>query len=1234
MNERDLLIETRPIPDPAERATMLEPARAGDADLRRRAELLLQAETAARANRKETAPPDAATALEVASAADAASTLAPPEEPAKAAATAMEVPASAQPASTPPLVDGPGEPSLPAAEFAFPHGQQETLDRAEELAQTLSGKTKLLSSEEGFDLEFTIAGSIGPRFHPPEMPGLSQFELLAELGRGGMGVVYKARHRALNRVVALKMILDGKHAHSDHRERFRIEAEAVARLHHPNIVQLYDLGEADGCPFVTLEMLEGGSLADRLKGTTQTGRAAAELVAALATAMHAAHQAGIVHRDLKPANVLFERDGTPKITDFGLAKRLEVEEARTQSGQVMGTPSYMAPEQAQGHVHKIGPPADIYALGAILYEMLTGRPPFKAPTMMEILYQVVYEDAVPPSRLQPRIARDLETICLKCLQKDPQKRYGTALELADDLHRYLDDRPIRARRTPLWERTVKWVRRYPTRAALLVTAALVLIAALAAGRSLDARNKSAARIEEQRVVDLAVRGDHELFKAQGLCAQKEWAQAKFILTPLLVVLKPESRLKTLTSRVSDLLVQADRGIEEEKHQQEDQHRLGVFLQRRDQAFYLETRYSGLDLPTNTQMTRAAAREALAVFAQPGPGPGQEDAWSLPPLRATLSPHDRAEITEGCYELLLILAGAVAEPLPGEEPKQQAALGLHVLDQAARLRPESARAFHVRRADRLTRAGDSEGAKRERQEADRFGPTTAADYFLAGKERYDRGDWSGAEADFEAVLRLQRDHFWAQCLSAICLLQTKRPAEAKVGLKDCLKREPGFVWLYLLHGFASGQVAAQAMEAAKAYPARAGDYQRGAESQFAAAEADYLTALKLLDDRSKDHLRGKTDDQLRYILLVNRGQMRFQHGRLDEAVADLRDAIARNDRQYEAFSGLGSVYLRQKKWDQAHEQLTQAIQLKPGYPPLYRERARVHQYRDDPTPEQRAEALGDLDQAIAHEAPDHLILASDQTRRGELLRRLHRGDEALAACDAALKLDPGHDDALRLRVLVLLDLKRFNEAIRGCDDALAEGKPWPELYELRGLARAGRQDFSGAIADYTLALEHRPGRGQPRVLISRGLTYVVSDAPRLALTDFAAALRLDPSSGEAHAGRGTALVRLGDYRAAVAAAEESLRHPPAKALRAYNAARIYAEAAGAAAADLRRQGREVVLVVSKYQDRAVELAIEALRQTPAASRAEFWRSQIQADPALRSLSRRLKFAAVAAPLSNE
>ncbi len=269
-------------------------------------------------------------------------------------------------------------------------------------------------------------------------------------------------------------------AGTTHLARFRIEAEAVAQLQHPNIVQIYDIGEVDGLPFVSLEFLEGGDLADRLAGTPQPGMAAAELVATLARAVHAAHQARIVHRDLKPANVLLTADGVPKITDFGLAKRLESDDHQTQTGDIMGTPSYMAPEQALGRTKDVGPAADIYALGAILYEVLTGRPPLKGETVMETVRQVIHDDPVPPSRLVPRLARDLETICLKCLNKDPQRRYATAEELADDLDRYREGRPIKARPTTVWVRGYKWAKRRPV-AAMSAAAGVLLFIGLTVG---------------------------------------------------------------------------------------------------------------------------------------------------------------------------------------------------------------------------------------------------------------------------------------------------------------------------------------------------------------------------------------------------------------------------------------------------------------------------------------------------------------------------------------------------------------------------------------------------------------------------------------------------------------------------------------------------------------------------------------------------------------------------------
>ncbi len=336
-----------------------------------------------------------------------------------------------------------------------------------------------------------------PMFEPgstgwPVVPG---YDLLGVLGEGGMGVVYKARHHALQRLVALKMILPSRPAEAPALlARFRAEAEALARLQHPNIVQIFEVGEAGDRPYLALEYLEGGSLEKRLAGTPQPPRAAARLVEVLARAMHAAHQCQIVHRDLKPANILLQAipgaesvraaEGTgvvdldrwvPKITDFGVAKFLDVGRAQTQTGMVIGTPSYMAPEQARGRSQDIGPATDTYTLGAILYELLTGRPPFKGASPVETLEQVVSQEPVSPTRLQPKVPRDLVTICLRCLQKEPRRRYASAGALAEDLNRFLAGRPIQARPIGPGGRLWRWCRRNPALASADALAVVVLI---------------------------------------------------------------------------------------------------------------------------------------------------------------------------------------------------------------------------------------------------------------------------------------------------------------------------------------------------------------------------------------------------------------------------------------------------------------------------------------------------------------------------------------------------------------------------------------------------------------------------------------------------------------------------------------------------------------------------------------------------------------------------------------
>jgi eukaryotic-like serine/threonine-protein kinase len=308
------------------------------------------------------------------------------------------------------------------------------------------------------------------------------FKIVGELGRGGMGAVYKAWQESLKRVVALKVIKGEAYADSAASARFQAEAEAAARFQHPNIVQVFEVGEHEGLGYLVLEYMAGGGLDRRLAGLLQDSRDSAHLIETLARAIHYAHERGIVHRDLKPANVLLTEDGVPKISDFGLAKLLERDQGLTQSGDILGTPSYMAPEQTRGLTQNITPATDVYSLGAILYEMLTGRPPFKGTTPLSTMEQVANQEPLSPGKLQRHTPRDLEVICLRCLEKDPRRRYASARELADDVRRFLDHQAIRARPTPAWERAWKWARRRPGAATAAVS--ILIAAALIVGGSL------------------------------------------------------------------------------------------------------------------------------------------------------------------------------------------------------------------------------------------------------------------------------------------------------------------------------------------------------------------------------------------------------------------------------------------------------------------------------------------------------------------------------------------------------------------------------------------------------------------------------------------------------------------------------------------------------------------------------------------------------------------------------
>jgi tetratricopeptide (TPR) repeat protein len=584
-------------------------------------------------------------------------------------------------------------------------------------------------------------------------PKLTHYEIVTELGRGGMGVVYKARHRGLKRFVAVKMFHPGRQPTPRELARFRVEAEAIARLQHPNIVQIFEVGQDQGLPFLALELAEQGTLAQKLQGLPFTPRAAAELVETLARAIQHAHDNQIVHRDLKPANVLFANDGVPKITDFGLAKILETDAdappESTRLGEPIGTPRYMAPEQAAGQPDQVGPATDVYALGTVLFECLTGQVPFVSASPLETMVKIRRDEPPAPRRLQPAIPRDLETICLHCLQKQPDGRYATAQALADDLRRYLQGEPIHARPTPAWERAWKWSRRHPAWAALLGVASVLLFGGVVL---LILREHRVARTRTE--VALLVKEGQEALARQEV----QLAQAKFEAALAKVLAEPALRDQELFVRGW-----LDHGIQNaEKQRWRKRQPPPLFDERRDDAFVQ-------NIVLDRQPTGRDAIHAALEFAV-----------------------DAAE-----REQLVLLE---ADLLMRDD---DAAGALAVLDAAKGI---ESRTWHSRRADCLARLGRADEADQERMQAHKAPRQDAVESFWSGVDRFRDRDWTGAGADFDQVLSAQPDHFAGRLLQAVCFLRLKRASEAKVALTACIAQRPGFAWSYLFRSEAYLQLA--------------------------------------------------------------------------------------------------------------------------------------------------------------------------------------------------------------------------------------------------------------------------------------------------------------------------------------------------------------------------------------------------------------------------------------------
>ena len=1058
----------------------------------------------------------------------------------------------------------------------------------------------------------------------PFGPNLPGYEILGELGRGGMGVVYKARQLRPRRLVALKVIKAAECASDKELARFRAEAEAVAQLNHPNIVALYEVGDYAGQPYFSLEFVEGGSLDRYLQGIPQPPRDSAALVRTLALAMQSAHQASppIVHRDLKPANILLAAPArsrhdsgpaeegkdalrhrsesgasslpsaglaghTPKVADFGLAKQLDGSGA-TVSGTIVGTPSYMAPEQAEGRTRDIDARTDVYALGALLYECLTGRAPFKGATALDTLAQVIDDEPVPPRQLQPKVPRDLETVCLKCLQKTQGRRYASALALADDLQRFLEDQPVLARPLSLRERGLRWARRHPV-AALLAglscLAASVLVAAVfwynshlrdtvARARAEEQQARAAerqARADEhraregQRLAQLLLESEASLRAGRAALDAKDWHNADVALSRALAGSQGEEKLAGLRTEARTLLDRARQEIARQQDARRAEERRRQFAEQRDEALFHATAFTGLDPAAGLRATRQAARQGLALYALDRP--------------ARLE----AEVRAGCYELLLVLAEALAQPLSGEDAAAQARKALAELDRAAALGRDATHAYHRRRARYLRGAGRVRDAAAAEAAATRTPPVTALDFFLVGDEHARRDQLDDAIRSFERVLRVRPDHAWAQYFLALCQLRQHRPAEARAHLTACMGRlgKRGFLWVHLLRGFASSEL-----------------------KDVAAAEEDYRAALK-------QHPSGP----VLYGLHVNRGTMFLQQKKFAAAADDFRRAITLRPDFFQAHVNLAELCRQQGQPEEALVHLGRAIVRKPDLPALYRERARLLR-----TLGRRTEALRELDRSLQCAKNSPADRARAYAQRGWLLLIEKRYTEAVAACDEALAARRDRADPHHCRAEALLGLRRYADAAESYGHYLRfqNGQPRPEVHRKRGLALAKTGDYPSALDDLTQALAGKPDDAE--LYAGRGWVYLVCQSPRLALHDFEQALALTRTA-DALNGRGFARAQLGQAREALADAEAALRHEPPTSRTLYNAARIFARAPEADEGKATRPGA----FRNHCHERALDLLGQSLaRQSAGAGRA-FWKSYVETDRALDSLRHRPAFA---------
>jgi tetratricopeptide (TPR) repeat protein len=934
----------------------------------------------------------------------------------------------------------------------------------------------------------TTAGSTPPSAAPAD------YTILGTLGRGGMGIVYKARQRSLKRLVALKMLSAGANAQPSHLARFYTEAEAVASLQHPNIVQIYEVGEHGGLPYFSLEFVAGGSLEKRIGGNPLPAREAARLVQTLARAMFYAHEHGVIHRDLKPANVLLTEDGTPKITDFGLAKKLDdADSSQTRAGTIMGTPSYMAPEQAEGETQNIGPLADVYALGAVLYELLTGRAPFRGAKMLDTLEQVRKQEPVPVRQLQPKVPRDLETICLKCLQKTPAKRYASAESLADDLGRFLAGEPIRARPVGLPERVWRWCQRNPRTTALCATV-VVLLASLTA---LAVAAVVSAGREREAIAEAGRLARERLQQATVAVAQGNQRRAQDILSVTDSLVESAPSLADLRAERTTLRAQV--AVFAEFKKRVDLARYAALFGARAPAAGGAVQTPRAAERRSLEEARRFCQETLQLYEEIEQRTGQAEQ-GLPPL----GPAQELRFREDVFDAFVVAAQTEwSLSLTSDDPEARKQTARQVIGWLNRLEAfmPPTRTLYDRRKSYQEVLGDQKAAQADQRRADAVTPNSAVDHFWLGvAERQsaeaarERNDAATAQKHFRqamekyaALLRLRPDHFWGYFEWANCQLRMDNPQGAVIALTACtnikpdapwpyynrgtvhlqlkqyatalqdfdltLDRDPDYVEAYLNRGICRAQLGRhlEALEDydqalrkrtdVKAYFERARSYH--ALKRFREARDDYSAILRQQLNRADCYL--------------NRGLMNLLLKDFDDALADFQQVARREPQNAIPHYYIGVIHLGRRQYDQALPALEKAMSIKLDYARPYLARAQIHHWHG-----RFAEALADIDFALRHVTDrDKASVLND---RGDVHRSMNQLDDASADYQRSITLEPKQVDAY-VGLALVYEKQGQPDKARECYERLVAADPGSvPAYLRRAEFRRNQKQFAEASAD--------------------------------------------------------------------------------------------------------------------------------------------------------------------------